>query len=605
MAKSRAIEIIEQHLEKLVLGVCLLFLLFAIGYWGLASHRRVELPGAAGKKASPMEVDQQLRDLARSVQTEVEAKKPHVPPPADYVEQFRLLTAGRTQGKPPSMGDFGVPAQAIGTAEGPELSKIDLKELLDVMPVPSKPLVKAVRVLPNNWMTGTSADEMVAHVLSIYPWQPLNEVWKGKLRNSGVPSIPTAIGLAAQVEELLPDGNWSPPRDVTTVFEPAKDAQGSPVLPPEVPAYDGTNAGYLAHLRWAMSEPTWQGYILQPSYWQVWWPGHGWTDWRVNLPDNEVTRQAAAAATGGTAVGAGPGVPSPTLTAIPKPGFMPGAPRGGRGRYEDETLTDEDRRGVLRPPPVLSPARRGAPTPLSEQIPAPQLPTVPDIRDQMQGGKVLVWFHDNSLQPLKVYRYRLGVKFLNPLLGFDNAVKEPSFAQTPAVTTPFSEWSDPVEVPQPTEFFLVGASELEGKVTGRVTVFTRSTGQQVKDRFSIVPGQSIGRVKEILLTNPADGSVGRVPVDFSTGDIAVEIRLTPGAAGGRTVVEMLFLDEKGRLLTKMDINSLARNDREYQRYKELEAQEKVTRLAAKAAKAATQPAATPGPYAPRRGEQEE
>ena len=117
---------------------------------------------------------------------------------------------------------------------------------------------------------------------------------------------------------------------------------------------------------------------------------------------------------------------------------------------------------------------------------------MPLITTQMQNGKVLVWIHDDSLQPLKVYRYRVAVKFLNPLLGFDNVVTDPSFAASSSVTTPFSEWSDPVEVPQSTEFFLTGASES----SGRVMVFARSTGQQVKERFTVVPGQSIGQIEE-------------------------------------------------------------------------------------------------------------
>jgi hypothetical protein len=208
---------------------------------------------------------------------------------------------------------------------------------------------------------------------------------------------------------------------------------------------------------------------------------------------------------------------------------------------------------------------------------------MPDIVQQIRNGKVLVWIHDDSLQPLKVYRYRVGIKFLNPLLSFDNVVTDPSFAATASVTTPFSEWSDPVEVPQSTEFFLTGA----GEARGRVTVFARSTGQQVKERFTVVPGQSIGEVKNIPLTNPADGSVGEVPVDFSTGAIVVQFNVT--RTGGRAVVEMLYLDEKGNLQTKVDINSLPRSDREYLRYKELEDKEKVTRLAAEAAKAAMVP----------------
>lgn len=565
MAKSRAMDIVEQHLEKLVLGLCLLLFLVAAGYWGLSSPRAVELPGARGRtKASPTEVDRQLQDLAKSVMRQVEAKEPNVPPAPEYVPEIRRLFAGGRSRQ--AMGAFGPPAAAISTTEGPTLAKISLTELVDLMPAPSKPLVKAVRVLPNR-QSENQADELVAHVLAIYPWQQLRDAWKDKVGVSGVPYRPTGIGLAVQVQEQLPDGGWGPPRDVAGVFEPVVDSMGTPYPLPQVLPYDGTNARYLAELRSALVKAAWQAYLLQPNYWQIWWPGYGWVDWRVNLPENEVTTEAAAAlaAAGGT-VGTSPG------TLLPPRPQLRVRPYGYSGyRYEEEE--EEERESA--PPPAVA---------LIEQIPAPVLPIVPDILQQVQNGKVLVWIHDDSLQPLKVYRYRVGMKFLNPVLGFDNMVTDPSFAAAPSVTTPFSEWSDPVEVPQSTEFFLTGASELRG----RVTVFTRSTGQQVKERFTIVPGQSIGQVKNIPLTNPADGTVDEVPVDFSTGAVVVQFNIT--RTGGRALVEVLYLDEKGNLCTKVDINSLPRSDREYQRYKELEEKEKVTRLAAEAAKAAMVPA---------------
>jgi hypothetical protein len=588
MAKGPFLELLEQHVEKILLGVCLLLLLVAVGYWGLASRRTVELPGTRSeKKATPAEVDRQLQELAKTVASAVEAKKPDVPPPPNYIDQFHLLTTGASPGKPLSMEAFGTPARPIGATEGPAISKIDLKELLDLMPAPGKPLVDAVRILPNRPME-RATDEMVAHVAAVYPWQPLADAWRDRLRNSGVPSTPVAIGVVAQVQERMPDGNWSPPKEVTTVFQPTLDAQSTPIPLPQVPAYDGTNAGYLARLRGALSEPAWQSYVLEPNYWQVWWPGYGWTDWRVNLPENEITKEAAAA----LAQGGGTGAPGTPQAAAPRV-------RTYVNQY-GETETIEE--GQTPPSGAPVPGQPLVPAQLSAQIPPPKLPVVPDISQQMQAGMVLVWFHDGSLQPLTVYRYRLAVKFLNPLLGFDNVVKETACATEPAVTTPFSEWSDRVEVPQPTEFFLVAASESAGEMKGKVTVFTRSTGQQVKERFNVVPGQIVGQVKDIQLTNPADGSVGMVPVDFSTGAIAVEFRLSRYSAGGRNVVEMLYLDEKGNLQTKVNINSLPRTDREYQRYKELEQKEKVTRLAAEAARAATQPALTPG--APPAREQE-
>ncbi|MCJ7544664.1 MAG: hypothetical protein MUP47_08915, partial [Phycisphaerae bacterium] len=404
MAKSRAMDIVEQHLEKLVLGLCLLLFLVAAGYWGLSSPRAVELPGPrGGTKASPTEVDRQLQDLAKSVMRQVEAREPNVPPAPEYVAEIRRLFSG---GQPRhAMGAFGPPAVAISTTEGPVVVKISLTDLVSVMPAPSKPLVKAVHVLPNR-QSENQTDELVAHVVAIYPWQELRDAWKEKVGTSGVPYVPTSVGLTVQVRELLPDGRWSSPRNVTGIFDPVVDPAGAPILLPQVPSYDGTNAGYLAQLRSALSASAWQAYLLEPNYWQIWWPGYTWVDWRVNLPENDVTKEAAAllAQTGGT------------LGASPEglyPARLPPAPRliPGRGIRDEE---EEERES---PAPAVA---------LIEQIPAPVVPTVPEFPVQVQNGKVLVWIHDDSLQPLKVYQYRLGVKFLNPLLGFDNVVTDPS-----------------------------------------------------------------------------------------------------------------------------------------------------------------------------------
>lgn len=570
MAKNGPMEIVEQHLEKLILGVCVLLFVLAVGYWGLTSPRRVQLPGIAGqKKSSPGEVDQQLQDMARTVMRQVQAKEPNLPPASDYVDQIERLFRGVRL--PHDVGAFGTPTPSISTTEGPEVKRLSLPDLTAVMPAPSKPQVKAVRVLPNR-LGDNQTDELVAHVLAVYPWQELSDSWKTKVGVSGVPYRPAAIGLLVQVQEQLPDGGWGSPREVTGVYEPVLDSMGTPYSLPKVPAYDGTNAGYLAQLRAAVAEPAWQAYLLQPNYWQIWWPGYGWVDWRVNLPDNDVSKAATAfiAQLGGTAPdgtyqsAALPAWAQPDLTLQP---FYASAASSGGYDYERE----EEEYDYAQPRAAT----------LVEQIPAPQMPLVPDILWQFQHANVLVWLHDDSLQPLKVYRYRLAVKFLNPLLGFDNVVRDPSYAATPWIPTPFSPWSDPVEIPQSTEFFLAGASETQG----RVTVFTRSTGQQVKERFTVVPGQSIGGVKNIELTNPADQTVGNVPVDFSTGAIAVQFNII--RTTGRSLVEMLYLDEKGDLRSKVDINSLPRNDREYLRYKELEEKEKVTRLAAEAAKVAT------------------
>ena len=595
MAKNPLWELTEQHVEKVVLGMCLLLFVVATIHWGLSSPRKVELPGVEGEKPSPSEADARLYDKARSAMGKVEAKEPNTLPTVDYVQQIHGLASASSPPQRLVMAAFGTPTAPIQATEGPQAAKLTLADLAAPIPAPGKPLVKAVRVLPNRLMD-KPADELVAHVVAIYPWSQMVQAWKAQLGPAGVPCEPAAVRVEAQVQEQQPDGTWGPPREIQATYAPTLDAQNTPITPPDkVPAYDGSNGSYLVQLQATLSTAAWQAYILEPSYWQIWWPGHYWTDWTVDLPENDVTKEAASAVAAGTVAPGAPGA----LPGFGAPAPRPAVSRQPLGRVPEnqfgeaiDDIEDIQPRGPggggrvgLAPVPTVP-----APPPV-ESIPPPQLPTIPDIATQMQTGKVLVWFHDSSLQPLKTYRYRLRIQFLNPLLGFDNAVKDPASAAEPLVAGAFSDWSDPIELPQPTEFFLTGAMETQGKVT--VTVFTRSTGQQVKERFTLAPGQTIGQVKEILLTNPADGSVGKVPVDFNTGALAVEVNFSRPNGLSRNVAELLYLDEKGNLQSKTDVKAMGRNDREYQRYKDLEEKEKVTRLAAEAAKAAAQPPAAP------------
>jgi len=610
MPKSGAMNIVERHLEKLVLAICGVALAAA---WVISSPKNIDLPGATGDgKIRPSQVDQRVLDIARATQRQVEAKQaspspdngqPGSPSSRDYVAEIRSLQDNAVSGLA-GMVPFGSPAEWIRIHKGPELAKVSLTDLIQAMPRPHKPVVNAVRELPNRPMD-RPADVLAAHVVSIYPWGELINAWKERLRKSGVPCRLAAVAIVAQAQEQQPDGTWGQPRDVSTVSVTI-DQQGvstATLQVPEIPPYDGTNLGMISQVRALIADPNtgWQNHILEPSYWQIWWPGYGWVDWLVNLPENKVTKEAAEAAQateGGLAGGPGTvqpsyGPPRPTLVSptLRRPGYS--SVDSTEGAFSDYEAPDIEERGRFAPMPSRYPGATPTPTgTTTEEIPAPQQPVVPDIRQQMTNGNVLVWFHDDSLQSTKVYRYRLAIKFLNPLLGFDNVVEEPAFAAAPSITSQFSDWSDPVEVPKPTEFFLTGSMESQGRVT--VTVFTRSTGQQVKKQFTVVPGQAIGEIKEIQLTNPADGTVSKIPVSFATGAIAVEVNFDRVDALGRKAVEMLYLDEKGVLRTKADVNSLSRNDKEYARFRDLEAKEKITRLAAEAAKAALAPPAPSG-----------
>jgi len=215
---------------------------------------------------------------------------------------------------------------------------------------------------------------------------------------------------------------------------------------------------------------------------------------------------------------------------------------------------------------------------------APQATNVPDLEFQRRIGKVLVWLHDMSPEPGKTYRYRLRVKFVNPLLTYANSVTREPDARQPYVFSPYSDWSEPVHVPRLTEFFVTGASS----DSVRVAVFTRSFGQEVKEDFTVAPGELIGGVKTKQLTHPARGQSESVAVNFQTRAVAVGVDLNKAALGGagvRSAVELLYLDEDGAMQSVVDIAHQPRNSPEAVRYRQLEEEIRLARDATKAAAA--------------------
>ena len=208
---------------------------------------------------------------------------------------------------------------------------------------------------------------------------------------------------------------------------------------------------------------------------------------------------------------------------------------------------------------------------------------VPTLSEQIHQGKVLVWFHSTDIESLKVYRWRIRLVLLNPLLTYETDVEDKADAKQFAVRTPFSDWSDPTYVPKATEFFVVSESSRMGTVS--VAIFNRVIGMRVKKTATVSEGQSIGLTAKVKVIGPDDSESQRIPVDFSTGAIAVDFEYNkPFDAGGlgnknKVTSEMIFLDEKGNLrirLRALDTDSL--------RYKQLKSEAKQAKaLVARAA----------------------
>jgi hypothetical protein len=85
--------------------------------------------------------------------------------------------------------------------------------------------------------------------------------------------------------------------------------------------------------------------------------------------------------------------------------------------------------------------------------------------------------------------------------------------------------ADPVVVAPKTHFFVL--NEKTGEVpSATVVVFTWYGGHWYKQSFDVQVGDTVGDVKEIRTNEPdVDGKPRRLPIDFSTGAVVLDLRI--------------------------------------------------------------------------------
>ncbi len=76
-------------------------------------------------------------------------------------------------------------------------------------------------------------------------------------------------------------------------------------------------------------------------------------------------------------------------------------------------------------------------------------------------GQFTLWTHDLTARPGATYRYRARVRVTNPLFGQTDGLvdEQKSLAQNIAIDGAFSEWSDPIVLPEERVLILQAASE--------------------------------------------------------------------------------------------------------------------------------------------------
>jgi len=269
MARAESIKMIERHVEKLVLAVCLLALVLAGWHWLFSSPTELEIfIASAGRTVmvSPTEADAKLRVSAKAVGEMYSGSElaKSIPPVPAWVG--RLNDQRAIYGLPASPIDLTEPRLPIGPVEPTtQEGMISLEQLIAAMPAPAKPVVISSIELPNRL---PPTDVVLARGLSSYPLEALGTAWKELLKTVPFEKV-VPYKVIVEVQEAPPDGDWSKAK--TTLIEAAPlDAAGKPITLPEIPDPDGKNIKEVREARDAVAKPDKQLQILQPSYLPVW-----------------------------------------------------------------------------------------------------------------------------------------------------------------------------------------------------------------------------------------------------------------------------------------------------------------------------------------------
>ncbi|MHC4090876.1 MAG: hypothetical protein ACYSVY_11480 [Planctomycetota bacterium] len=576
MAKQ-AVGPFERHVEKGILGVTALLLFVAVGYYLVRSPNTLEINGQI---AGPGEIDDRVRDAARSVRSRIQDAKPQTELPGDPLPELvarsdLLAYAGvsRTWAQPvplmPSVPDVGFKLAGEATlasvvAPGkPECmlgrSTVDLVPPVGIGEEPEDDeeglFYEAV-----NWVT----------VASTFDRREQQRLCKLAGYESGRRQAYLA-GAELQRRRHLPDGTWSEQWDEVPHYAPVL-----PPYPPQIGLVEfneqlvADDASRQIVRRYFDLIKDNQVEVLRPLFPEV---IHG-DKWRYPLLAGLDIAHLDAEFDEERDYGV---EPEPKKKKEEKP-------KGQRAREKEQLASIRQllQEGKLDEAKDLAESmERSQPLTATKKELKKLIPEIEQaIRDRERDRRrnptdddeedeetrpispvQVVWVHDADLGSVEsgaTYQYRMRVLLYNRYAAAPGELKDPRDAEELLLAGPWSEPSDPVAVPQDTRFFLA-QGKAKDRDSVKVHAFKWFEGSWVEHTQTLSVGQHIGgehRARVLL----EDGRIDRPYVNFETGAIVVDIDYDRSVRKRRTgrkdgaiefetadTVALVYLDAEGNL----------------------------------------------------------
>ena len=603
MAKQ-AVGSFERHVEKGILGAAALLVFASVGYYLVRSPNTLEINRQA---AGPGEIDEQVRDAARSLRAKIQAAKPKTELPEDPLPELTgrtnlLASNGVSLAWPPAVPPMPrVPEVGFKLAGETVLANVlppsrpqclfgrSTVDLLPSVAIGEEPYgyedEEGFFYEPVNWVT-------VAAVFDRREQQRL-------CREAGYePGRRQAyiVGVELQRRRRLPDGTWPEQWEDVPHYAPVL-----PPFPPEIRLVEfndqlmADNDSRETVRKYFDLIKDRQVEVLRPFFPEV---IHG-DKWRLQgFPGLSIKELDAEFLESGEERDYGV-EPEPEkkeeekaktprarqkeelarIEALFKQGKLDDALDRATDLKRDPQLLLATERELDKLIPEIEQAIRDRERDRRRNPPTEEEDEEEEIR--RMAPRQLIWVHDADLGSVEggaIYAYRLRVLLYNRYAAAPGELKEPRDAERIFLRGPWSEPSDPVGIPRDTRFFLAAGSA-RSRDGVKVHIFKWFEGDWVEHKQTVSVGEPIGgehRVRILL----EDGTWDRPIVDFGTGAVVVDIDYDRSVRAQRTsrrdgsiefevtdTIALVYADAEGNLHERL--LELDRSGTEYKEMKGL------------------------------------
>lgn len=538
--KLKGVNPIEQHIEKIVLGVVFLILLGVIALQFVTTPNNIE---DGGRSIAPAQVYTALEPQANQLQSQISDLNPSLPDvkPVDLVDRYdnAFANAGTDRLTLSSPLGEGVDVAAATGTNTDDITRRDAGPLAALaVPETSTP------VAASQWATLDpyallEVPEYADYVPSQQPFDfpsitieatfsgtELQSVLNGSNGNTPIPSIYwsstgiAVLGFEVERQRRLPGGEWGASESIETpphTPNPLGAVSAESGLQ-DLIAVVGNASTEAGEVQRPMFPPTISGPVWTPPSERVAMAGSSEADQIRRLQrqlarfQEEIDRLSGSSRTTtrpGQDPGRGPGKTSP--------GRDPGgtSPSNDRNRQRIERLREqvEEIEEQLRDLGV------------EEESDTRVRTSRTDVRSILEEEAVDLWAHDMGVEPGATYRYRTRVVVNNPLFRKQADIDpddpdQQALARDPFARGDWSDWSEPVVAGDREYFFVTSASESDMGSTApaktTIEMYKVYYGYYRKSTLNVSPGDLLAtdlRISGDLLAFDTDALTAEEAAD--------------------------------------------------------------------------------------------